>query len=59
MNKFRQKYPQSDLTTDEFFAEILRLDKSGDLCNGYLTNSNSVKLKKLIAKKKTSFKILK
>ena len=58
LNKFRQKYPQSNLTRDEFFAEILRLDKSGDLCNGYLTNSNSLKLKKLIAKKRHLLKYL-
>tara|TARA_B100000925_G_scaffold142662_1_gene106862 strand:+ start:831 stop:1496 length:666 start_codon:yes stop_codon:yes gene_type:complete len=58
LNKFREKYPQSDLTNMQIFNEILRLDKNGDLCNGHLTNSRSVKLKKHLAKKRHLLKYL-
>jgi hypothetical protein len=58
LNKFRKKYPQSNLTNMEIFNEVLRLDKNGDLCNGHLTNSRSVKLKKHLAKKRHLLKYL-
>jgi hypothetical protein len=58
IEKFRKKHPESNLTNDQVFSEILDLDKKGSLCNGELTGSNSEKIRKLLAKKKHLFKYL-
>ena len=58
LKKFRKKHPESNLTDDQVFSEILRLDKGGGLCNGELTGSNSNKIRKLLAKNKHLYKYL-
>ena len=58
LEKFRDKYPDSELMDTEIFTIILHLDKNGGLCNGYLTNSRSGKMKKLLAKKRHLLKFL-
>ena len=58
IKKFRKKHPESELTNQEVFSEILSLDKAGSLCNGELTGSNSDKIRKLLAKNKHLFKYL-
>ena len=58
LKKFRKKHPESDLTNEQVFSEVLSLDKSGSLCNGDLTGSNSDKIRKLLAKNKHLFKHL-
>ena len=58
LKKFRKKYPESRLTNDQIFSEILSLDKNGRLCNGELTGSNSYKVRKLLAKNNHLYKYL-
>ena len=56
--KFRKKQPESKLTNDQVFSEVLDLDKKGSLCNGELTGSNSDKIRKLLSKNKHLFEHL-
>ena len=58
INKFREKYPESNLTDEQLFSEVLNLDIAGSLCNGDLTETNSNKLKKLLAKSRHLFRYL-
>ena len=58
IDKFRAKYPGSKLTNEEISSNLLNLDKSGALCNGDLTKSNSDKMRKLLAKKRHLYKYL-
>ena len=58
LKKFRKKYPTSDLSNEEIFSELLSLDQTGQLCNGDLTNSNSDKIQKLLAKNKHIYRYL-
>ena len=58
VNKFRVKFPESDISNEEIFGEILRLDQVGSLCNGDLTGSNSRRLRKLLARRKHIFRRL-
>ena len=58
IKKFRKKHPESSITDDQIFSEILSLDKNGSLCNGELTGSNSDKVRKLLAKNKHLYKYL-
>ena len=58
LKNFRKKYPESELTNDQVFSEILSLDRAGSLCNGDLTESNSDKIRELLAKNKHLYRHL-
>ena len=58
LKKFRKKYPESSITDDQIFSEVLSLDKNGSLCNGKLTETSSDKIRKLLAKNKHIYKYL-
>jgi len=58
LKKFRNKHPDSTLTNEQIFTEMLLLDQKGSLCNGELTGSSSDKIGKLLAKNKHLYKYL-
>ena len=58
INKFRVKYPESDLTNKQIFSKVLNLDQLGSFCNGDLTETSSNKLRKRLAKSRHVYRYL-